>query len=121
VPSFSKHDLHALTAADRLRLIHDYITSAKQDGGLGIIPESSDWDLVESVMALHDRQFNEAWIRSWTTKQILSVKLGMIREQVRAHDQQILSIFLTRHDRRCSLVTLSLCISTSSLHILEHS
>lgn len=83
IPSFANNDLHSLTPADRLRLIHSYVTSATQDGGIGIVPESSDWDLVESAMALHDREFNEAWIRSWTTKQILSVKLGMIREQVR--------------------------------------
>jgi anoctamin-10 len=75
-------DPQNLSPGDRLRLVHGYVTSTAQDGGLGIIPESADWDMVESVMALHDREFNETWIRSWTTRQLASVKLGRIREQV---------------------------------------
>lgn len=71
-----------LSPADRLRLIHAYITCIPADGGLGITPGSSDWDLVESIMALHDRSFNETWIRSWTPRQIASVQLEKIREQV---------------------------------------
>jgi anoctamin-10 len=72
----------SLTPADRLRLVHTYITSTTSDGGLGIIPRSEEWDLVESVLGLHDHEFNEVWIRSWTTRQISSVKLEKIREQV---------------------------------------
>ena len=75
------HPQH-LSPADRLRLIHDYVTSTLEDGGVGIIPGLADWDLVDSVMALHDREFNQAWIRSWTTSQLASVKLGKIRDQV---------------------------------------
>jgi hypothetical protein len=75
-------DPKQLSPADRLRLIHDYITSTVQDGGLGIVPNSTDWDRVESVMTLHDRDFNEKWIHSWTTRQLASMKLGQIREQV---------------------------------------
>jgi hypothetical protein len=48
-----------LAPADRIRLVHAFITSMPADGGLGISPDSPDWDLVESVMALHDREFNE--------------------------------------------------------------
>jgi len=73
-----------LSPADRIRLVHDYITSTPADGGLGILPGSSDWDLVESVMALHDREFNETWIRSWTPHKIFSVELAGIREHVRS-------------------------------------
>jgi anoctamin-10 len=73
--------------------VHDYVTSTALDGGLGIIPESADWDMVESVMTLHDRDFNETWIRSWTTRQLASVKLGRIREQVwlRIENESLLS------------------------------
>jgi hypothetical protein len=70
-----------LTPADHLRLVYTYITSMTSDGGLGIIPGSEEWDLVESVLGLHDHEFNEVWIRSWTTRQITSVKLEKIREQ----------------------------------------
>jgi hypothetical protein len=52
------------------------------DGGLGIIPGSSEWDRVDSVLGLHNREFNEDWIRLWTTRQITSVKVEKIREQV---------------------------------------
>lgn len=34
-------------------------------------------------MALHDREFNETWIRGWTPRHIASVQLDKIREQVR--------------------------------------
>ncbi|KAI0718077.1 DUF590-domain-containing protein [Cerioporus squamosus] len=51
------------------------------DGGLGIAPGSSNWDRVESVMVLHDHEFNDAWIRAWTTRQLGFVKFDKIREQ----------------------------------------
>ncbi|GLB43323.1 putative calcium-activated chloride channel [Lyophyllum shimeji] len=74
-------DAVSLSPADRIRLVHAYISSLPADGGLGIIPGSSDWDLVESIMTLHDREFNETWLRSWTPSQIASVQLDKIREQ----------------------------------------
>ncbi|KAF5383633.1 hypothetical protein D9615_003802 [Tricholomella constricta] len=70
-----------LSPADRIRLVHGYVTSIPSDGGLGITPGSSDWDLVESIMTLHDRAFNETWVRSWTLRQIASVQLEKIRGQ----------------------------------------
>ncbi|KAI0675957.1 DUF590-domain-containing protein [Trametes maxima] len=70
-----------LSAADRLRLVHTYVTSTPADGGLGVAPGSSSWDRVESVMVLHDHTFNEAWIRAWTTRQLGFVKFNKIREQ----------------------------------------
>ena len=71
-----------LTSADRLRLVHSYITAMTSDGGLGINPGSKEWDHVDAVMGLHDREFNARWIRLWTTRQITSVKVEAIREQV---------------------------------------
>lgn len=93
-------DLNAqeLSPADRLRLVHTYVTSTRQDGGLGIGVMSANWDRIESVMTLHDHAFNEAWIRSWTRRQLLWVESDGIREQVcqvmnhaRAYVQRIIA------------------------------
>ncbi|KAF7371154.1 hypothetical protein MSAN_00750800 [Mycena sanguinolenta] len=70
-----------LAPADRIRLVHASITSMPSDGGLGISPDAPEWDLVESVMALHDREFNEHWIHAWTTSRYVSVKQENLREQ----------------------------------------
>lgn len=72
-----------VSSADRLRLVHAYITSIPSDGGLGVIPASKEWDLVESVMCLHDRQFNDQWIHAWTTRNYGSVSEEKIRDHVR--------------------------------------
>ncbi|EIW81754.1 DUF590-domain-containing protein [Coniophora puteana RWD-64-598 SS2] len=82
LPAFSDDfDTAPLTPADRLRLVHAFITSTPQDGGLGIIPLCKEWDLVESVMVLHDPLFNEQWIHLWTRNRIATVQLDRIRSQ----------------------------------------
>ncbi|PFH53223.1 hypothetical protein AMATHDRAFT_73446 [Amanita thiersii Skay4041] len=70
-----------LSPADRIRLVHSYITSMPTDGGLGITPDSSDWDCVESILPLHDKDFNESWVKSWTPKHLASVSVGKIRDE----------------------------------------
>ncbi|KAF9074154.1 calcium-activated chloride channel-domain-containing protein [Rhodocollybia butyracea] len=70
-----------LAPSDRLRLVHAYITSIPADGGLGVTPGASEWDLIDSVYCLHDRAFNETWIHAWTTSKIASVSSNRIREQ----------------------------------------
>ncbi|KAL0579877.1 hypothetical protein V5O48_002124 [Marasmius crinis-equi] len=71
-----------IAPADRLRLVHAYITSSPVDGGLGINSESKQWNLVESVICLHDREFNDKWIHAWTTRWIGgSVGLERLRQQ----------------------------------------
>ncbi|KAF8962021.1 calcium-activated chloride channel-domain-containing protein [Flammula alnicola] len=70
-----------LSAADRLRLVHSYISSSPADGGLGISPDAPEWDLVEFIFPLHDREFNEHWIRAWKLRNIASVQLERIRDQ----------------------------------------
>ena len=72
-----------LSTADRLRIVYTYVTATEADGGLGIAPGSSAWDRVESVMALHDHEFNERWIHAWTRRQLGFLKFDNIREQVR--------------------------------------
>ena len=83
-------DLTILQPADRLRLIHTYVTSTRADGGLGIAPTdaaggvASEWDRVEGITALHDRTFNDTWIKAWTTTQLgLNVEIDKIKTQVR--------------------------------------
>jgi hypothetical protein len=62
-------------------LIHGFISSTPEDGGLGIIPGRKEWGLVESVMALHDHDFNDDWIHLWTRHRIATVELEKIRDQ----------------------------------------
>ena len=71
----------SLSPADKLRLIHAYISSSPADGGLGISHDAPEWDLVESIFPLHDREFNERWIRDWNPRKIASVQLERIRDQ----------------------------------------
>ena len=109
-------DATPLSPADRIRLVHAYITSTPQDGGLGIVPECNEWDFVQSVMALHDHDFNEKWIRLWTTHRIASVQLEKIRDQV--HRQSPIKSWLRCSDvHSVSSVTQSLCTSFSSRRI----
>lgn len=54
-------------ASERLRLVYSYVTDASDDGGLGINPENSSWTRIESIMTLHDPEFNTRWIRALTT------------------------------------------------------
>ncbi|KAF8662796.1 hypothetical protein AX16_001080 [Volvariella volvacea WC 439] len=70
-----------LSPADRLRLVYSFVTSMPSDGGLGITPGVAEWDMVESVMALHDKEFNEAWVKLWSIRDITTVQLDKIREQ----------------------------------------
>ncbi|KAJ3774182.1 calcium-activated chloride channel-domain-containing protein [Lentinula raphanica] len=71
----------SLAPSDRLRLVHAYITSIHSDGGLGVTPGTSEWDLVESIFCLHDKQFNEQWIHAWTTSKVATVSDNRIRDQ----------------------------------------
>lgn len=75
-----------LSRADRLRLVHDYVTSLKADGGLAIIPGVAQWPRVESILALHDSVFDHSWINTWTRRSI-GFKVGFselnkIRDEV---------------------------------------
>lgn len=82
LPSANDFESGPLSPADRIRLIHGFISSTPEDGGLGIIPGRKEWGLVESVMALHDHDFNDDWIHLWTRHRIATVELEKIRDQV---------------------------------------
>ncbi|KAJ2930954.1 hypothetical protein H1R20_g6155, partial [Candolleomyces eurysporus] len=71
----------ALSPADRIRLVHAYISSTPTDGGLGISTDNPEWDLIESISPLQNRAFNEQWIKVWKPQNIASVDLNNVREQ----------------------------------------
>ncbi|CAG8502519.1 6707_t:CDS:2, partial [Scutellospora calospora] len=57
-----------LTDAERLRLVHDIITNPLYEGGANIYPGLGDFEIVEGFLPLHDRIYNEDWIKTWSTK-----------------------------------------------------
>lgn len=60
----------AITPAERIRLVHTYITSPTLDSGLGIAPGASNWTRIQSIMTLQDRDFNHTWLSDWTRRQV---------------------------------------------------
>ncbi|CAG8608697.1 3225_t:CDS:2 [Paraglomus brasilianum] len=61
-----------LTEAERLRLVYDIITNPRSEGGADIKPGSDKLELVGSLLPLHDRVYNDDWIKSWSTKWIIN-------------------------------------------------
>jgi anoctamin-10 len=61
-----------VTEAERLRLVYLLITKPKNEGGAGITPKSGEWKCVQSIFALHDHQFNKAWIKQLASKSFLN-------------------------------------------------
>ncbi|KAF9275077.1 hypothetical protein BGZ68_000131 [Mortierella alpina] len=64
------HSLDYLKDADRIRLIYELITEIPMEGGAGIYPDENEF--VESILSLHDRGYNKAWLKSWSTKWVLT-------------------------------------------------
>ncbi|KAG9065231.1 hypothetical protein KI688_002554 [Linnemannia hyalina] len=62
--------LDDLTEADRIRLIHDLITGQPSEGGAGIYPTDNEY--VESILPLHDDEFNKTWLRTWSLKWLVN-------------------------------------------------
>ncbi|KAG6855942.1 hypothetical protein H0H87_009135 [Tephrocybe sp. NHM501043] len=65
-----------LSSADHIRLVHGYVTSIPQDGGLGIVPGSYDWDLVESFGDSIALYF--AFLSSYTKALVFPAVLGIL-------------------------------------------
>lgn len=63
-----------VTEAERLRLVYLLITKPRNEGGAGITPKKEEWEGVESIFALHDHQFNKAWIKHLGSKYYLNQK-----------------------------------------------
>lgn len=91
--------------AERLRIVYQLITHPESEGGAGITPKEGEWENVESIFALHDNAYNKEWIKTWSTKWILTPEdLDDIRnrlgEKVRINAQ--LSLHQTDHHRSLS-------------------
>ena len=71
-----------LSDADRVRLLHDYITWTTADGGLAVVPGAEQWGRVTNIMAIHDQEFNERWLKAWSTHGVGSVDLDKIKDHV---------------------------------------
>ena len=65
-------DTKPQTPAERLRLVNELLTQPINDGGIGITPGSGEWTHVASIMPLHDRNFNRAWLKTWATSWLIS-------------------------------------------------
>ncbi|KAE9401132.1 hypothetical protein BT96DRAFT_818323 [Gymnopus androsaceus JB14] len=91
LPVIPVSDQNVLSPSERIRLVHAYITSAPSDGGLGIHPEVPSWDFIQSIFCLHDREFNELWIRAWTHNWISTASVP--REQIRDHFGDAMSLY----------------------------
>lgn len=72
----------SLTDADRVRLVYDYITWTTADGGLAVAPGAEQWSRVTNIMAIHDQEFNERWLKAWSTHGVGSVDLDKIKDHV---------------------------------------
>ncbi|PBP28484.1 plasma membrane channel protein [Diplocarpon rosae] len=65
-------DGEPITEAERLRLTYLLITKTRSEGGAGITPKEGEWKGVESIFALHDHSFNNAWLKDITSKYFLN-------------------------------------------------
>ncbi|KAF9900033.1 hypothetical protein BX616_002728, partial [Lobosporangium transversale] len=63
------NSLDSISDSDRIRLITDLISGLPGEGGAGIYPGQDEY--VESILPLHDKAFNKAWLKSWSTKWIV--------------------------------------------------
>ena len=90
-------DPATLSPADRLRIVYEYVTSTRYDGGLGIVPGSKEWSRIESVVALHDHEFNDLWMRTWTRRQI---GFGIGRAELDKIKDHVCAIFLSDQEKK---------------------
>ncbi|KAF3939710.1 Anoctamin-10 [Dactylella cylindrospora] len=71
-----------LTEGERLRIVYSLITLPNSEGGAGITPKQGEWNLVESIFALHDHEFNKKWLKDWSTKWLIGPEdLKVIRDR----------------------------------------
>ncbi|GAM84089.1 hypothetical protein ANO11243_020810 [Dothideomycetidae sp. 11243] len=72
-----------LHEGERLRIIHQLITSSEIEGGAGITIKQGEWENVESIFALHDHAYNKAWIKRMSSKYLLTPEdLDEIRDRL---------------------------------------
>ncbi|CAO3642924.1 unnamed protein product [Mucor hiemalis] len=71
----NKHDntdqqFQNLTEAERLRLVYEILTQPESEGGAGISSHVDKY--VDSIIPLHNQQFNKKWLRVWSTKWLIN-------------------------------------------------
>ncbi|KAB5593947.1 hypothetical protein CTheo_2673 [Ceratobasidium theobromae] len=80
-----------ISPAERIRLVHAYLTSPTLDNGLGIAPNT--WPHIQSILVLHDRDFNHAWVSDWTRKQLgFSIPIEAL-DKVRGHFGESVALY----------------------------
>lgn len=75
-------DQDPMYPAERLRILYQLITNPRQEGGAGITPQKGEWENVEALFPLHDRDFNRTWMKKWASTSILKIEdLDEIRDR----------------------------------------
>ncbi|KAK7028171.1 hypothetical protein VNI00_014986 [Paramarasmius palmivorus] len=77
-PSSTFSPSEPISPADRVRLVHQYISS------LGISPEAKEWSPYiekDGIFCLHDKPFNDEWIHAYTTGKGRKISLERLRQQ----------------------------------------
>lgn len=79
----SPEELEAnLTPAEKLRLIHSFLTYPEYDHGLGITPNHGEWSFVKSIFPLQDTELNKKWIKRLGSKFIIDDnEINWMRDQ----------------------------------------
>lgn len=57
-----------ITDGERLRLVFMIITAPEDENGAGITPKLGSWINVESIFPLHNKEFDQAWLKTWATR-----------------------------------------------------
>ena len=72
--SSDSEDKRQINPAEPLRIVYQLIINPRSEGGAGITPKHGEWKNVESILALHDHQYNKSWIKKWATSYTLKVE-----------------------------------------------
>ncbi len=96
--SIATESIGSISPAERIRLVHQHVTTSTKDGGLGVTPGAVEWPRVSSVFILHDHDYNDCLISSWKAELDISSHLDSIKDHVSFHfvnNQSIQSILAT--------------------------
>ncbi|KAJ3298545.1 hypothetical protein HK104_010600 [Borealophlyctis nickersoniae] len=74
-----KASIAGLSSAERLRVVHELLTTPTYEGGAGLTMEERvvgrsgavGGKYIEAIYAPHDREFEKQWIKSWSKKWLL--------------------------------------------------
>lgn len=82
-PARVQSDMLGMTSAHRLKLVYQILSNNESQDGVDVYASGKTWKkYLQSIDALHDREYNEAWVKSWSTKWMLTdADLEMTRHQ----------------------------------------